>query len=292
MGSERIWERGAALTSRLQSFETEQLTKQRTSLLGRNQPELIARAETIESPQRWCWTWIRRRFRSTGSRNRAPTTNTTNRPAITRLLLFNARATVLRRNCGRVTCIVRKTGQNCYYGDRAPAKTRQGSGVRADAAFAKPEIYDALEERGVKYAIGFPRITAWSATIAELLTRPVGRPSHKPVVVVQGLSLSSRQLEDGAAGSGESRVFTLGSVPASGFYRDQPGGTEPDGGAVLQQARDGGAVDQGGQAGGEDDAVVLPSFPLQPGAAALSLLLHLGNLWRRLALPTEIENCR
>lgn len=27
---------------------------------------------------------------------------------------------------------------------------------RADAAFAKPEIYEALEERGVKYAIRLP----------------------------------------------------------------------------------------------------------------------------------------
>jgi len=27
---------------------------------------------------------------------------------------------------------------------------------RADAAFAKPEIYEALEERGVKYAIRIP----------------------------------------------------------------------------------------------------------------------------------------
>ena len=27
---------------------------------------------------------------------------------------------------------------------------------RADAAFAKPEIYEALEERGVKYAICIP----------------------------------------------------------------------------------------------------------------------------------------
>ena len=27
---------------------------------------------------------------------------------------------------------------------------------RSDAAFAKPEIYEALEERGVKYAIRIP----------------------------------------------------------------------------------------------------------------------------------------
>ena len=53
---------------------------------------------------------------------------------------------------------------------------------RADAAFAKPEIYEALEERGVKYAIRIPANDSLERDIAELLTRPVGRPSHKPVV--------------------------------------------------------------------------------------------------------------
>jgi hypothetical protein len=49
---------------------------------------------------------------------------------------------------------------------------------RADGAFAKPEIYEALEEQGVKYVI---RILL-ERDIAGLLTRPVGRPSRKPVV--------------------------------------------------------------------------------------------------------------
>jgi hypothetical protein len=53
---------------------------------------------------------------------------------------------------------------------------------RADAAFAKPEIYEALEERGVRYAIRIPANENLERDIAELLTRPVGRPSHKPVV--------------------------------------------------------------------------------------------------------------
>jgi hypothetical protein len=35
---------------------------------------------------------------------------------------------------------------------------------RADAAFAKPEIYVVLEEQGVKYAIRMPANDAWSAT--------------------------------------------------------------------------------------------------------------------------------
>ena len=53
---------------------------------------------------------------------------------------------------------------------------------RAGAVFAKPEIYEALEERGVKYAIRIPANDSLERDIAELLTRPVGRPSHKPVV--------------------------------------------------------------------------------------------------------------
>ena len=50
-------------------------------------------------------------------------------------------------------------------------------------------------------------------------------------------------------------------------------------------------MDQGRQAGCEDDPAVLPSISLQPGAVALNLLAYnLGNLWRRLALPKRIEN--
>ena len=53
---------------------------------------------------------------------------------------------------------------------------------RADAAFAKPELYEALEERDVKYAIRLPANDILQRNTTELLTRPVGRPSHKPVV--------------------------------------------------------------------------------------------------------------
>jgi len=39
--------------------------------------------------------------------------------------------------------------------ERQQSEARK-SGFRADAAFAKPEIYEALEQRGVKYAIRLP----------------------------------------------------------------------------------------------------------------------------------------
>ncbi len=57
---------------------------------------------------------------------------------------------------------------------------------RADAAFAKPEVYEALEARGVRYAIRIPANDGLERDIAELLPRPVGRPSQKPLVEYKG----------------------------------------------------------------------------------------------------------
>ena len=51
IGSEKIWERGAALTSRLQSFETDLLTQEANLAgLAAINRELIGKAEAIESP--------------------------------------------------------------------------------------------------------------------------------------------------------------------------------------------------------------------------------------------------
>jgi hypothetical protein len=53
IGSEKIWERGAALTSRLQSFETELLAQEENLAgLAAINRELLARAEVLDSPQR------------------------------------------------------------------------------------------------------------------------------------------------------------------------------------------------------------------------------------------------
>jgi hypothetical protein len=54
--------------------------------------------------------------------------------------------------------------------------------VRADAAFAIPALYEALEERGVPYAIRLPANQILERAIEDLLTRPRGRPSHAPLV--------------------------------------------------------------------------------------------------------------
>ena len=53
---------------------------------------------------------------------------------------------------------------------------------RADAAFAKPEIYEYLEPRDIGYAIRLPANEMLQEHIKHLLKRPVGRPPQKPIV--------------------------------------------------------------------------------------------------------------
>ena len=62
----------------------------------------------------------------------------------------------------------------------------QGRGVRllfrAEAAFAKPEVYKYLESRDIGFAMRLPANEVLQRNIRHLLKRPVGRPPKKPVV--------------------------------------------------------------------------------------------------------------
>ena len=53
---------------------------------------------------------------------------------------------------------------------------------RADAAFARPAIYEALEARGVGYAIRIPANKKLELAIEDVLFRSPGRPSRTPLV--------------------------------------------------------------------------------------------------------------
>ena len=53
---------------------------------------------------------------------------------------------------------------------------------RGDAAFAKPEVYEFLEARGVGYAIRLPSNGILEGHIAHLLTRPQGQLPARPIV--------------------------------------------------------------------------------------------------------------
>ena len=188
MGSERIWERGAALTSRLQSFETELLTQEENlSGLAAINRRLIARAEAIDSPPRVVLDMDSTEIPVYGQQENSAYNGHFESTCYHPLLLFNAEGDCLAAKL--------RPGNGHSAEDWAELLLQEiehqqelGKEVvfRGDAAFAKPEIYEALEERGVKYAIRIPANNRLERDIAELLTRPAGRPSHKPVVWYKG----------------------------------------------------------------------------------------------------------
>ena len=162
---------------------------------------------------------------------------------------------------------------------------------RADAAFAKPEIYEALEERGVKYAIRIPSNDNLEQDIAELLTRPVGRPSHKPVV------WHKRFLYQAASWKTARRVvakveFHFGELfPRVGFIVTN---LETDSRAVVRFYNKRGTAEQWIKEGKQAVKMTRPSchrFRSNEVRLWLSVIAYnLGNLWRRLVLPKKIEN--
>lgn len=50
--------------------------------------------------------------------------------------------------------------------------------LRADAAFANPEVYEYLEAGGIKHAIRLPANRVLQERIGHLLRRPVGQPPN------------------------------------------------------------------------------------------------------------------
>ena len=54
--------------------------------------------------------------------------------------------------------------------------------LRADGAFAKPEVYEYLEQEGFGYAIWLPANDVLMRHIDHLLARPVGRPPQRSIV--------------------------------------------------------------------------------------------------------------
>ena len=131
MGSERILERGAALTSRLQSFETELLTQaENLKGLSRINRELLAKAEAMDSPQRVVLDMDSTEIPVYGEQEQSAYNGHFESTVITRCCCSTEKETVWERSCGRHLDIVPKTGTKCPRPpDRAPAGTGSGSGV-------------------------------------------------------------------------------------------------------------------------------------------------------------------
>jgi len=293
IGSRKIWEGGAALTSRLQSFETELLTQANhlAGLAALNR-ELPARAETIDSPRRVVLDMDSTEIPVYGQQEQSAYNGHFESTCYQPLLLFNREGDCLAAKL-RSGNVHSAEGWQELLLPEIERQQQQGKEVvfRADAAFAKPELYEALEEREVKYAIRLPANDNLDRNITELLTRPLGRPSYKPVVWFKSF------LYPAASWKTARRVvakveFHCGELfPRVGFIVTNLTGASR---AVVRFYNKRGTAEQWIKEGKQAVKMTRLSchrFQANEVRLWLSLIAYnLGNLWRRLALPREIGN--
>ena len=173
--------------------------------------------------------------------------------------------------------------------ERQQAEGKQVA-FRADAAFAKPEIYEALEERRVKYAIRIPANENLERDIAELLKRPLGRPSHKPVVWYKGFlyQAASWKMARRIVAKVEFHVGEL--FPRVGFIVTN---LSLPSRAVVRFYNKRGTAEQWIKEGKQATHWTRLSchrFRANEARLQLSLLAYnLGNLWRWQVLPKRID---
>src|SRR6202158_5925869 len=293
IGSRKIWERGAALTSRLQSFETEVLT-QTDNLAGLAAPnrELIAKAEVINCSRRVVLDMDSTEIPVYGEQEHSAYNGHFESTCYQPLLLFNREGDCLAAKL-RSGNVHSAEGWEELLLPEIERQQQQGKEVvfRADAAFAKPEVYEVLEERDVKYAIRLPANGKLEQNIAELLIRPLGRPSHKPVVRYKSF------LYQAASWKVARRVvakveFHFGELfPRVGFIVTN---LAADNRAVVRFCNKRGTAEQwikGGKQAVKMTRLSCHRFRANEVRLWLSLIAYnLGNLLRRLVLPKKIES--
>lgn len=293
IGSRKIWERGAALTSRLQSFETELLTQEdNLAGLAALNRELIARAETIDSPHRVVLDMDSTEIPVYGQQERSAYNGHFESTCYHPLLLFNREGDCLAAKL-RPGNVHSAEGWQELLLPEIERQQQQGKEVvfRADAAFAKPEIYEALEGWDVKYAIRLPSNDNLERNIAELLTRPVGRPSYKPVVRYKSFLYQAASWK--RARRAVAKVeFHFGELfPRVGFIVTN---LAADNRAVVRFYNKRGTAERWIKEGKQAVKITRLSchrFRANEVRLWLSLIAYnLGNLWRRLALPGRIGN--
>ena len=295
IGSRKIRERGAALTSRLQSFEIEVLTqKDNLAGLAALNRELVARVGAIASPRRIVLDMDSTEVRVHGRQEHSAYNGRFESTCYHPLLLFNREG----------DCLAAKLrGGNVHSADsweelllpEIDRQQAQGKEVafRGDAAFAEPELYEVLEAREVKYAIRLPANDNLQRKIAELLIRPVGRPSHKPVFRFRKFSLSGSELDHEPGGwwrKSNSIAGNCSNCSPAWVHRDQSWDFKPGGGASFYNKC--GAAKQWIKKGKQAIAMTRLSchrFRADEVRLWLSVIAYnLGKLWRRLALPTRV----
>ena len=182
ISSQRIWDRGAALTSTLHWFETELLTKEENliGLMALNR-ETLGQAESLDGSDSVVLDMDSSESPVHGEQEGSAYNGHFESVCYHPLFLFNSHGDCLAAKLRPSNVHSAEDWDELLLPEvERQQKLRKEVVFRADAAFAKPEIYEALEERGLKYAIRIPANESLERDIAELLTPPVGRPEPLP----------------------------------------------------------------------------------------------------------------
>ncbi len=222
IGSQKNWDRGAALTSRLHSFETELLASEENllGLMAVNR-ELVGQAETQDDSDRVVLDMDSTESPVHGHQEGSAYNGHFESVCYHPLLLFNQQGDCLAAKLrpGNVHSADDWDELLLPEIERQQAEGKQVT-FRADAAFAKPQIYAALEERGVDYVIRIPANKNLELEIEDILFRPPGRPSLKTLVRYKsgGLAFASQGGEGTGFRSGPKRT----SVRTRSAYSGRP----------------------------------------------------------------------
>jgi hypothetical protein len=293
IGSEKIWDRGAALTSRLQTFETEMLAEEENFAgLVRLNRALLGRAEAMNSTCRAVLDMDSTEIPVYGEQEQSAYNGHFESTCYHPLLLFNREGDCLAAQL-RPGSVHSAEGWKELLLPEIECQQEVGREVafRADAAFAKPEIYEALEERGVNYAIRIPANDNLERDIAELLTRPVRRPSHKPVAWYKGFLYRAASWKTARQGVAKVEHHPGELFPRVGFIVTNLKAHSRD---VVRFYNKRGTAEQWIKEGKQAVKMTRLSchrFRSNEVRLWLSMIAYnLGNLWRRLALPRRIGN--
>jgi hypothetical protein len=293
IGSEKIWERGAALTSRLHSFETELLAEaENLAGLTAINRELIGRAEAIDSPRRVVLDMDSTEIPVYGQQEHSAYNGHFESICYHPLLLFNREGDCLAAKLRPGNVHSAEDWDELLLPEIERQRKRGEEVVfRADAAFAKPEIYEALEARGVTYAIRLPANNSLEREIAELLTRPVGRPSQKPVVWYKSFRYQAASWDKARRVVAKVEHHQGELFPRVGYIVTSL--SLPSRAVVRFYNRRGTAeqwIKEGKQAT-HWTRLSCHRFRANEVRLQLSVLAYnLGNLWRRLVLPKRIDH--
>jgi hypothetical protein len=292
IGSPKRWDGSAALTSTLHWFETELLTREENlvGLMAVNR-DLIGQAETLDHADRVVLDMDSSESPVHGQQEGSAYNGHFETVCYHPLFLFNGHGDCVAAKLrpGNVSSADDWENCSCPRIDRQQGE-HQRVAFRADAAFARPEIYEALEARGVQYAIRIPANNNLELAVEDILFRSPRRPRLKPLIRYKSFQYQAdswttprrvvAKLEHHAGELFPRVGFIVTNLPLPNravvrFYNKR--------GTAEQWIKE-------GKQAAHWTRLSCHRFRANEVRLELSVVAYnLGNLWRRLVLPARIE---